>query len=139
MALSALFALMVPQSAGAAEPSGPSAPVKLEIINGTKTPGLICQLVLAHFVTEDIAEISTGEGVVIALHRDLDDGTLIYRHGGGRRMAVENILCGLADNWRATRNDLNLARLRGGDSADVKYICATPEALSCKAAAGAPK
>lgn len=129
-----LFALvLVPHSGQAAEPSGPSAPVRLEIVSAALTSRLACQLVLAHFVTQDIAPIPAGGEAAIALERDLDDGTLIYRHNGGRRMAVENILCGLATNWRATRADLNLAALRAGRRATLRIICAAPKALSCTA------
>jgi hypothetical protein len=56
---------------------------------------------------------------------------LIYRHGGGRRMAVENILCGIAGNWSATRNDLSIAELRAGRRANLIIICDQAKALSC--------
>ena len=128
---------LFPHGGQAAEPSGPSAPVRLEIVSATATSRLACQLVLAHFVTQDIAPIPAGGETTIALERDLDDGTLIYRHDGGRRMAVENILCGVANNWQATRADLNLATLRGGQRASLRIICEAPKALSCTAVGGA--
>ncbi|MDA0229768.1 MAG: hypothetical protein O3B21_06215 [Proteobacteria bacterium] len=128
-----LVLILLPLSGRAAEPSGPSAPVRLEIVSATATSRLACQLVLAHFVTQDIASIPAGGEAVIVLDRDLDDGTLIYRHDGGRRMAVENILCGVAANWRATRADLNLAALRAGRRANLRIICEAPKALSCTA------
>ncbi len=135
-ALCGLIALMVVfgvafRASSAGEPSGPSAPVRLEIVNATETSRLACQLVLAHFVTQDLAPISAGDESVISLDRELDDGTLIYRHDGGRRMAVENILCGIAANWRATRADLNIAELRAGRRANLRIICQQPKALSC--------
>lgn len=130
--MTVLGALCAVAAASAAEPSGPSAPVRLEIYNGTASSELRCQLVLAHFVTQDIGRISAGKSAVIALRRDRDEGVLIYR-SGARRMAVENILCGIAGNWRATRNDLNLAALRAGRRAQLKIFCQAPEALSCKA------
>jgi len=127
-----LFVLvLMPHGALAVEPSGPSAPVRLEIVNATGTSRLACQLVLAHFVTQDIAPIPAGEETVITLRRDLDEGTLTYQRGEGRRMAVENILCGIVDNWRATRNDLNLADLRAGHHANLRVICKAQNSLSC--------
>lgn len=128
-----LALVLLPHGGQGAEPSRPSAPVRLEIISATKMSRLACQLVLAHFVTQDIAPILAGGKTAIALERDLDDGTLIYRHDGGQRMAVENILCGLANNWRATRADLNLAALRAGRRAHLRIICEAPKALSCTA------
>ena len=130
--LIALMALaMAPRAGLAIEPSGPSAPVRLEIVNATAAPRLLCRLVLAHFVTQDLALIGAGDEAVIELRRDADDGTLIYRHGGGRRMAVENILCGIAGNWSATRNDLSIAELRAGRRANLIIICDQAKALSC--------
>jgi hypothetical protein len=133
--MTALCGLLVltPQLGRAVEPSGPSAPVRLEIVNATGASRLACQLVLAHFVTLDIAPIPAGHETAITLRRDLDEGTLTYQQGEGRRMAVENILCGIADNWRATRNDLNLAELRAGHRANLRIICDEQTSLSCTA------
>ncbi len=128
-----LALVLLPPGGQAAEPSGPSVPIRLEIVSAAVTSRLACQIVLAHFVTQDIAPIPAGGETAIALERDLYDGTLIYRHDGGRRMAVENILCGLATNWRATRADLNLAALRAGQRATLRIICEAPKALSCTA------
>jgi hypothetical protein len=47
---------------------------------------------------------------------------LIFRHAGGRSMALENILCGLAGAWRETRADLDLAELRAGGSAELRIV-----------------
>ena len=121
-ALCAVLALMAPFVAAAGEPAGPSAPVRLEIVNGTLASRLACQLVLAHFVTQDIAPIPAGGETVIALDRDVDEGTLIFRQAGARPMALENILCGLAGNWRATRADLNIAPLRAGERAALRIV-----------------
>ena len=132
-AIGLIALVLLPHSGQAVEPTGPSAPVHLEIVSATATSRLACQLVLAHFVTQDIKPIPAGGETAIALERDLDDGTLIYRHDGGRRMAVENILCGLATNWWATRANLDLAALRAGQHARLRIICEAPKALSCRA------
>ena len=84
-------------------------------------------------VATDLRFIITTLHVVIALERDLDDGTLIYLHEGGRHMALENILCGLATNWQGTRADLNLVALRTGQRAKLRIICVASKALSCRA------
>ncbi len=105
----------------AGEPEGPRAPVRLEIFNGAESR-LRCQLVLAHFVTQDIAPISPGDETVIELDRDADKGTLIFLHEGGPSMALENILCGLSGAWRETRADLDLAGLRAGETAELRIV-----------------
>ena len=124
---------LLPRSGQAIEPTGPSAPVHIEIVSATPTSSLASQLVLAHFVTQDIAPILAGGEIAIALERDLDDGTLIYLHEGGRHMALENILCSLATNWQGTRADLNLAALRTGQRGKLRIICEASKSLSCRA------
>ncbi len=130
LALMAVFGL-ASRASSAGEPSGPSAPVRLEIVNATAASRLACQLVLAHFVTQDLASISAGDAAVIKLRRDVDEGTLIYQRNGDRRMAVENILCGIADNWRATRADLNIAELRAGQRVKLRIVCEETNAFTC--------
>ena len=130
-ALVAIFSIAA-ETVSAAEPAGPSAPVRLEVVNGTNASHLRCQLVFAHFVTLEFAPVFAGNNIVIRLRRDMDDGTLIYQRSGGRRMAVENILCGITGNWQATRNDLNMTALRQGQRADLRFLCEAPKALSCK-------
>jgi hypothetical protein len=131
MALAMMALAMMPGAGLATEPTGPSAPVRLVIVNATAAPPIACRLLLAHFVTQDLAPIAAGGEAVIELRRDLDDGTLIYRHGGGQRMAVENILCAITGDWPATRSDLNIADLRTGRRASLTIICARAKAISC--------
>jgi len=95
--------------------------VHLEIFNGAESR-LRCQLVLAHFVTQDIPPIPPGNKFVIALERDVDEGTLIFRHAGGQSMAIENVLCGLMGAWRETRADLDLTDLRAGETAELRIV-----------------
>ncbi|MBR45580.1 MAG: hypothetical protein CMM31_03670 [Rhodospirillaceae bacterium] len=122
-----LFTFFVlPLNSFAGEPEGPSAPVSLEVVNGAEGR-LRCQLVLAHFVTQDIAPVPPGGETVIVFDRDADEGVLIFRHVGGRSMALENVLCGLAGDWRATRADLDLADLRAGESVALRMVYGAAE------------
>ncbi len=114
-----LLALSLHVSAG--EPEGPRVPVHLKIHNDAGSR-LDCQFVLAHFVTQDIAPIWPGDEFVIVLDRDIDEGALIFRHAGGRAMAIENILCGISGSWSETRTDLDLANLRSGKTTVQRIV-----------------
>ena len=107
--------------AAAADP----VPVTLTIENATAGPALRCQLVLAHFITHDLALIPANGTAEIDLQRN-PSGTLFFQ-GGDRSMAVENVLCGRDDNWTASRNDLDLRRLREAASPALRVTCSAAD------------
>ena len=113
--------------ASAADP----VPVTLTIENATAGPALRCQLVLAHFVTQDLAPIPANAVAEVDMQRD-SGGTLFFQ-GGGRSMAVENILCSLDDNWTASRNNLDLRSLREGALPALRVTCSATDSLTCRA------
>ena len=119
--LVAFFFTAVSAHVSAGEFKGPRTAVRLEIHNNAGSP-LRCQLVLAHFVTQDIAPILPGGELIIALDRDMDQGALIFRHTGGRSMAIENILCGHSGAWSETRIDLDLTGLRSGKTTELRIV-----------------
>ncbi len=88
------------------------------------TSALRCQLVLAHFVTVALEPIPSGQTMVLELLQKPEDRTLLYKRDDGPLMAVENILCGLDDDWAATRENVNLAILRGDGVPAMRIVCA---------------
>ncbi len=119
--------------AGAAESGGSSAPVTLRIVNATAGSPLACQLILAHFVTQDAGRIDAGREATIDLRRRTADGTLIYGADESRPMAVENVLCGRDGDWAAEKVDLSLAALRNGSRDSLRIVCSGAKELVCKA------
>ena len=111
-----------------------TGPVRLEIANAKSGAMMRCQLVLAHFVTLAPDRIRPGHRATIELHRDVGAGTLFYRRADGQPMALETVLCGLDDDWAATRNDLDLRRLRGGEGDRLLIVCDGEQGLACAAA-----
>ena len=109
------------------------APVVLKIANGTENAVLRCQLVLAHFMTGELAPAAPGRVIDIDLQRDAATSTLLYIGPGNRLIAVENVLCGADGDWAATRNDLDLTSLREGSTWTLQVICADRGGLSCTA------
>lgn len=121
------LALPVPAARAATEP------VRLEIANAKSGSLVRCQLVLAHFVTLAPDKIGPDHHATIELQRDVQAGTLFYPREDGRPMALENVFCGLDDDWAATRNDLDLRRLRGGEGNRLLIVCDGEQGLACVA------
>ena len=108
-----------------------SEPVRLEIAN-VKSPSVLrCQLVLAHFVTLALERIGPESRAIIQLQRDMQAGTLFYPRADGRPMALENVFCGLDDDWQANRVDLDLQPLRGGEGELLLIVCDGGRGLAC--------
>ena len=72
--------------------------VLVKVRNASQQHVFHCQLILAHFVTEDVRDLSPGAEVQIRLVRAMNDGTL-YRVNDFSPMAVERILCGVQGRW----------------------------------------
>jgi hypothetical protein len=87
--------------------------------------------VLAHFMTHDLVQTAPGQVLELGLLREASSGTLLHNGPGGRWVAVENVLCGINDDWVATRNDVNLTPLREGGAQQMQIICTERSGLSC--------
>lgn len=129
MVVAAVLALPVP--AVLAAPA--TEPVRLEIANAKSESLVRCQLVLAHFVTLAPDRIRPNHRATIGLQRDVRAGTLFYPREDGPPMTLENVLCGLDDDWVATRNDLDLRRLRRGEGDRLLIVCDGEQSLACVA------
>lgn len=119
---------------GAAAIAGETAPAVLEIVNETTRAVLRCQLVLAHFMTRDLAPTAPGQALEIDLLRETASGTLLRSDLDGRLVPVENVLCGADDDWMATRNDVDLTGLRAGSLRRLRIVCVEGNGMSCSAA-----
>ena len=123
-----LLALRIgPAWAGAA-----GDPVRLDILNAHVGERLHCVLVLAHFVTLEAGGAEPGETLGLSFVRDPADGTLIYAGDDGRRMAVENVLCGVSGDWSDTRSDVPILDLRDGTRRRLSVECALDGRLLCR-------
>ena len=131
IAVGVLAVLFSAAPIGASGPGPAAMPVILEIANATPESAVRCQLILAHFVTRDAARIDAGGTARVELVRMPPAGTLAVRRDTGNAMAVENVICGLDDDWSASRNDLGLARLRDGSRDYLQVTCGATDGLSC--------
>jgi hypothetical protein len=106
----------------------------VRIVNGAESDVLRCQLVLAHFMTRDLPAVAPGREVEVGLWWEAATGTLFHGDAGGRKTAVENLLCGADRDWTATRNDMDLTRLREGGVGHLRIVCRERSGLLCTVA-----
>lgn len=104
--------------------------VDLDLINGDGQP-LRCVTVLAHFVSLPDLVIEPGATRRVSYYRGIADGTLYVLRDDGRRMMVENLLCGRTDDWDATRGEVPLLRVRASTSPHVVMTCRVAGRLQC--------
>ena len=96
---------------------------------------LRCTILLAHFVTLEAGEAAPGESLRLTLIRNGEDGVLLLRGGDGKPMAVENILCGVSEDWSRTRSDVPLLDLRDPARGALQVACSLAGRLRCRASA----
>ena len=102
------------------------APLAVSLHNGGPVP-LRCQLIFGHWVERDLGQIAPGADVRMDLMRAGEDGGIyVMRPDGKKKMMVENVICGRADNWQPTlgRLDFTPLRQRAAQAADAH--CAAP-------------
>lgn len=119
-------------SAAAGHAGAEPATVELTVRNAGEAP-LRCVLVLAHFVTKDLPPLPAGGSLTVVMERDAAAGTLSQARGDGRVMMVENLLCGAAERWDATRGEVPLLALRGAGPARMATACRIDRRLACTA------
>ena len=106
--------------------------VLVKVRNASQQHVFHCQLILAHFVTEDVRDVPPGAEVQIRLVREMNDGTL-YRVNDFSPMAVERILCGVQGRWGETQRELRIALLRQGGTATLEFVCGESGSTQCEA------
>ena len=106
--------------------------VLVKVRNASQQHVFHCQLILAHFVTEDVQDVPPGAEVQIRLVREINDGTL-YRVNDFSPMAVERILCGVRGRWGETQRELKIALLRQGGTATLEFDCGESGSTQCEA------
>lgn len=104
--------------------------VDLDLVNADGQT-LRCVTVLAHFVSLPDLSIAPGATLRVSYFRGMADGTLYVLRDDGRRMMVENLLCGRTDDWDATRGEVPLLDVRASASPHVVMTCRVAGRLQC--------
>jgi hypothetical protein len=108
----------------------PWSGVEIEIHNVGEAP-MRCLLVLAHWVTIDVPIVPGGARRTVALRRQSGDGALFLPRADGRRMMVENLLCGEDRRWWETRGEVPLLPLRKGAVGRLEATCRVDARVRC--------
>lgn len=102
------------------------APLAVSLHNGGEVP-LRCQLIFGHWVERGLGEIAPGADVRMDLMRAAADGGIyVMRPDGKKKMMVENVICGRADNWQPTLGQLDFTPLRQRAAPAAAAHCAAP-------------
>ena len=89
--------------AGCTSPRSPSAEpaddrVTLAIANDG-AEALRCTILFGHWVEKGIGTIAAGDVAEVAMWRQRSDGALYAPRSDGRRMMIENMVCGPLSGW----------------------------------------
>jgi hypothetical protein len=94
------------------------------------TDSIRCQFVLAHFVTYDFEKVLPNDTLSIPVILRQSDRTIFYVYAG-KRMAVEDLFCGLDAHWSSTRKELTLTPLQSMLDESLDFDCGLDRDLFC--------
>ena len=108
----------------------PATNVTLSITNAD-TRSLRCMVVFAHWVTSDFGPIASGETVSVVMARGPDSGALHIARFDGRPMMIENIVCGIEQDWSDSFDQLPLMRVRDSGASAYQIACHAAPQIIC--------
>ncbi len=110
----------------AARQDAADAPLAVSLHNSGAVP-LRCQLIFGHWVERGLGDVAPGAAVQLDLMRAAEDGGIyVMRPDGKKKMMVENVICGRADNWQPTLGQLDFTPLRQRAAPAATAHCAAP-------------
>jgi hypothetical protein len=105
--------------------------VVLSLRNDSGEP-LRCRILFGHWVEQDLGHIAPGTERELALRRQRSDGALFLpRDSDGRRMMIENLVCGPSQGWWERRADISLVPLRAGAEPHFVTSCVVTDRVHC--------
>jgi len=107
------------------------APVALTLANGGDA-ALRCQVIYAHWVTGELPVLAPGGVARLQAQRDPATREIfVPREGDGRRLMVEEILCGADADWSATLTHIDLEAVKRGAAAAFDLTCDLAGRVAC--------
>jgi hypothetical protein len=107
------------------------APVALTLAN-TAGEALRCQVIYAHWVTGELPPLAPGGAATLQARRDpTTREVFVPRDGDGRRLMVEEILCGADADWSATLTHIDLEAVKRGEAAAFDLTCDLADRVAC--------
>lgn len=96
--------------------------VGLSIANEGATP-LRCTILFGHWVEQGIGTVMPGDRLDVVMRRQRSDGALFVPRDDGRRMMVENLICGPMTGWWERRADIALLPVRASGQTRFDVAC----------------
>jgi len=117
-------------SAGAAEAADPA--VALSIRNDGPV-ALRCMILFGHWITQDVGPIPPGASAQVSMWRGQPAGALYIPRFDGRKMMIENLICGSDAAWAETYDQIPLLPLRDSAAAGFSTACRPAGRIACSA------
>ena len=98
---------------------------------------LRCMILFGHWITQDVGPIAPGGGAEVAMWRGQPPGALYIPRFDGRKMMIENLVCGSDAAWAETYDQIPIATLRDSTAAAAFRTACKPAAtgkIACSAA-----
>jgi hypothetical protein len=104
--------------------------VTLVVANGGDQ-ALRCTILFGHWVEQGIGTIAPGDVAEITMWRQRSDGALYVPRADGRKMMMENLVCGPLTGWWERRADIPLLALRAGTARHFAATCHMETCARC--------
>lgn len=130
----ALLALAVAGCTTHPWPSAGAADVTVTLaVANDGDEALRCTILFGHWVEQGAGTIALGGLLEVAFRRQGSDGALYVPRYDGRRMMVENLVCGPLQQWWERRADIPLLPLRAGAASRFHASCRVADRATCTA------
>ncbi|HTO83383.1 MAG TPA: hypothetical protein VMQ73_14155 [Methylomirabilota bacterium] len=117
--------LAVARPAVAADPA-----VELVIANVGNQP-MRCMILFGHWVTQDVGPIAAGGSATVSMWRGQPAGALYIPRFDGRKMMIENVICGDVTAWAESLDQIRLSPLRESAGGRFATSCTGAGRVSC--------
>lgn len=107
-----------------------SEQVSLAVYNASSQP-LRCTILFGHWIEQGAGAVLPEQGLRVALRRQNEDGALYIRRDDGRKMMIENFVCGPVEDWWERRADIPLLPLRTSGEQDFVAFCRMEDRAEC--------
>lgn len=125
-----LPALLGPGNGEPARADTADAAVTLRIANDG-AEALRCVVLFGHWVTRELGMVEPGASHALAMTRDGGDGSLYVSRDDGRKLMIENVVCGADRAWMETLGQVPLLPLRARSVREWRTSCRIDDRLDC--------
>jgi len=126
----ATIVLALALSTGMARAADPA--VALSIRNDGPV-ALRCMILFGHWITQDVGPILPWASANVSMWRGQPAGALYIPRFDGRKMMIENLVCGSDAAWAETYDQIPLLPLRDSAAGGFRTACRPAGRIACSA------